>query len=283
VLCQTCAGDLRSLRSTKKFCSNACRTAYHRGKRPDVAGIPLAPVVHCGRFQDYEERYAGMLDVIVTDPPYSMRFLPLYEDLGRFAKSTLRPGGWLLCLTGWGMDWWARKYWDEVGLWYVTTGCYATPGGQSQAAQKTPVGTLLWKQHHKPLLWYLKPGTPHDKRRGGSQDDISACVVSAQEPSGRRWEQSLSGFQEIVRLFTNPNDVICDPCAGWGTTLVAAVLGHRDRVIGIETLPDRYAFAQEQVALALAQREAYERPPAPPDASSTGPHARKARKAHVAA
>jgi site-specific DNA-methyltransferase (adenine-specific) len=32
----------------------------------------------------------------------------------------------------------------------------------------------------------------------------------------------LSLLREIVRDYSNPGDVVCDPCAGWGSTLLAA-------------------------------------------------------------
>src|SRR5262245_13666520 len=89
----------------RKYCNRQCvDAAYYRRKTGCRADLPQAPVMHHGRFQAYEERYRGLIDVLVTDPPYSKEYLPLYEDLGYFARTTLRPGGWLLCLTGWGLD-----------------------------------------------------------------------------------------------------------------------------------------------------------------------------------
>ncbi len=45
--------------------------------------------------------------------------LPLYANLGQFALTTLVPGGWLLCLTGWGLDLDIRQGWNQAGLEFI--------------------------------------------------------------------------------------------------------------------------------------------------------------------
>jgi site-specific DNA-methyltransferase (adenine-specific) len=211
--------------------------------------FPQLPVGHLGRFEDYAQDYAGSVDIIITDPPYSRKYLPLYEALGQFALTTLRPGGWLLCLTGWDTDFAVRQCWNAAGLEFITQVSYEMPEEPGRGTRSTSVGTLLWKQYHKPLLWYQKPGSPAHRRRGGSKDMIPARVVSMpdMDQDTRRWEQSLSGFQHIIRDWTTPSDVLCDPCMGWGTTLVAAISLERHHCIGIERDPDRYAHACQRL------------------------------------
>jgi hypothetical protein len=205
-----------------------------------------------GRFQAYHETFKEKVDVIITDLPYARKSLPLYEDLGQFALTTLVPGGWLLCLTGWGIDLEVRQGWNQAGLEFITVVCYGMPSVHSDAAKYSSTGRRVWQEHHKPLLWYQKPGTKAHRRRAGTSDSIPAHVVGTpdMDQAARPWQQSLSGFQEIVRIYTNPQDVICDPCMGWGTTLCAATRLARTRCIGIELLADRYAYARQRLGLA---------------------------------
>ena len=50
--CPQCGSQLQKTRSTKKFCSSACRLAYHKAHRP-----PSTVCVHCGiKFNDNGNR-----------------------------------------------------------------------------------------------------------------------------------------------------------------------------------------------------------------------------------
>ena len=49
-------------------------------------------------------------------------------------------------------------------------------------------------------------------------------------------------MRAIVRDYSEPGDLVCDPCAGGGTTLLAAVIEGR-RAIGAERDPDTFAKA----------------------------------------
>lgn len=53
-------------------------------------------------------------------------------------------------------------------------------------------------------------------------------------------------LMRLVEIFTDPNDVVIDPCAGSGSTLLAAAnLGRR--AYGFEIKKDFYRAANEQV------------------------------------
>jgi site-specific DNA-methyltransferase (adenine-specific) len=54
-------------------------------------------------------------------------------------------------------------------------------------------------------------------------------------------------MRALVRDYSRPGDVICDPCAGGGTTGRAAQLEGRG-FIGAEMDPDTFAKAQERLA-----------------------------------
>lgn len=53
-------------------------------------------------------------------------------------------------------------------------------------------------------------------------------------------------LEEIIRIFTDENDVVIDPCAGSGTTLREAMQINR-RAYGFEIKKDFYKLAQEKI------------------------------------
>lgn len=53
-------------------------------------------------------------------------------------------------------------------------------------------------------------------------------------------------MEQLIADYTRGSDVVCDPCAGTGTTLVAAMRGGRPSV-GAEPIPARFALMQSRV------------------------------------
>lgn len=54
-------------------------------------------------------------------------------------------------------------------------------------------------------------------------------------------------MRALVRDYSRPGDLICDPCAGGGTTLLAAAIEGR-RAVGAECLPEHYEIARKRIA-----------------------------------
>lgn len=243
---------------TRLFCDAACGMAYRReamSQRVEETFLaapyvlPSYPLLHHERFQPYGPVYADSIDVIITDPPYGRDTLDIYQDLATFGLKTLHEGGWLLCLTGWGLDWEIRKIFTEAGLEFITVCTYLIPGATLTADRWTSTGKRSFQQQAKPLLWYQKRGTRLDRRRAGTSDLIQTKVTGKKDLDREafHWQQSVEAFKQIVWIYTNPQDVICDPCMGSGTTLVAARAMNRRRVIGIEEDGEAYQQAKARV------------------------------------
>lgn len=86
----------------------------------------------------------------------------------------------------------------------------------SRPRRKTTSGSLPGYYDHPPL-----------KRREGR-------VVTGQKPARL--------MRALVRDYSRPGDLVCDPCAGGATTLIAAALEGR-RAIGAELDPETFAKA----------------------------------------
>lgn len=53
-------------------------------------------------------------------------------------------------------------------------------------------------------------------------------------------------MQSLVRDYSKPGDLVCDPCAGGGTTLLAAAIEGR-RAVGAECMPEHYEIAKKRI------------------------------------
>jgi SAM-dependent methyltransferase len=147
------------------------------------------------------------VDAIITDPPYGQEHLPLLRDLAAFAHRVLKPDGVLAVLFG-------QTYLPEALALlagfrpYRWTACYLTEGnGYVSHARKV-------QSNWKPVLIY-----------GGGEHRFSDLFKSEGDAAGKDrhvWGQNFEAFKEIIARLTQPGDLIVDPFAGGGTTLLAA-------------------------------------------------------------
>jgi hypothetical protein len=165
------------------------------------------------RHGDFEEVFKdipdGSVDCIITDPPYPKEFLDCWEKLGRFAKRVLKPNGFCIAYSG-------QMYLPEVVSrlgahldYYWTFAVYHE--GQTQIVNGVNL-ICRWK----PVLIY---------QNGKKKLDITIqdyFISESREKSGHDWQQSESGVAYLMERFTLPGDVVLDPFAGSGTTLVVA-------------------------------------------------------------
>lgn len=127
--------------------------------------------------------------------------------------------------------------WVRAGFWRRTDGAPQFTGDRPGQPGE---GLAIWHPRGR-KTW-----------NGGGRSAFFECGVERNNRSHPTQKpEALLG--EIVSLFTDPGDLVCDPFAGVGTTLVAAKrLGRR--AIGVEMLEaycERAASRLEQAALPL--------------------------------
>lgn len=83
--------------------------------------------------------------------------------------------------------------------------------------------------------WGTRPGAYIGSGKG------DRCVIGGKDSEIMR---------TIVRDYTRPDDLVCDPCAGGGTTLLAAVMEGR-RAIGAEMDPKHFEIARKRLERAV--------------------------------
>ena len=191
---------------------------------------------------------------VITDPPYGMRYQSNRCEGGpRFAeivgdesfsmhwaddlfRVTAAPGSWFL-------------FCDSRKTQAVWDGCLA--------AGMTPRSVVVWDKgrhgmgnlraafgpQHESAIFATKGDWSFPSKRPTSVLSFSAVppeslVHPAQKP--------LSLMRFLVRYLSWPHDLILDPFAGSGTTILAAVLQGRNS-IGIELNPEYIAIAERRI------------------------------------
>jgi DNA modification methylase len=193
-----------------------------------------------GEFQDTCRSIPdGSVDAIITDPPYSRRFLHLYSDLAALAFRALKPGGFCFVMLG--------NYTLPEALPLLCPPlkfCWLLAAFYLDGCNRTEVNfpfriVNCWK----PILFLRKP--PVAKPTGGYR--VDALISKEKEKRLHSWQQPESVFYELLRLYTEPDWLVLDPMAGTGTTGVAAFkLGRR--FIGVEVDPEIHQLAVERLS-----------------------------------
>ena len=189
-----------------------------------------------GRWQDVLADITA--DALVTDPPYSERTHAgaldattlergvsychwTEEDVRAFVASwSGRVGGWVVAHT------------DDVlhpvyRAAYEAHGRYAFPMLPVLQQQPRVCGDGPASAGH--LLAVSRPR----ERRFLSWGSLPGWYVASRDGSLVRGGKPLDLMRAIIRDYTRPGDLVVDPCAGGGTTLLAAVMEGR-RAIGAE-------------------------------------------------
>jgi site-specific DNA-methyltransferase (adenine-specific) len=151
-------------------------------------------------------------DAVITDPPYPKEFLGCFTELAEGCKLAGVP--LVAVMSG-------QSYLPEViqrlceHLKYRWTMAYLTPGGQAVQQWQAKVNTT-WK----PVLLF-----------GEALDwfgDVASSKTNDNDKRFHGWGQSESGMADLVSRLTKPDQLVCDPFLGGGTTAVVSLaLGRR--------------------------------------------------------
>lgn len=178
----------------------------------------------------------GSVDLILTDPPYPERYLPLWGDLGALGARVLKPSHLMVAYSG-------QMYLPEIfkmlgeHLDYFWLAALHHPGGQGRVWNRGVFNAM------KSILFYARPPIAVDKGRWFS-DLVTSPAASK---THHEWGQSLEPVRYLIERLTKPGDLVLDPFLGGGTTAVAAHETGR-RCIGYELDPDQAQIARNRLA-----------------------------------
>jgi site-specific DNA-methyltransferase (adenine-specific) len=212
--------------------------------------------LYCGDCRDVLPTTRGVVDAVVSDPPYGIGFVHSGKG-GCLARSTSF-GGVAIA----GDD---RPFDPTPWLDFPTVVLF----GANHFADKLPASSN-W------LVW--------DKRDGVCSNDQADCEMAWTNLSGparltrHLWNGMLKASERgisrvhptqkpvavmewVLNQTTNPNDVVLDPYMGSGTTGVAAIKAGR-RFVGIEIDPTYFEIAVKRITAAVNEPDMFVQPPA---------------------
>jgi hypothetical protein len=220
------------------------------------------------RFGRWESALAGVeCDAIIVDAPYGSRvhnadgaradgaradgaradgLAPAYDhwtsiEIAKFVESwSPRCRGWIVSLTCSDL----APVWQDA---FFAVGRYGF----------APVPCVIRGMSVRlagdgPSSWavYAVAGRPRSKEFATWGTLDGAYTGPAQRGAGGGRGKPAWLMNALVRDYTKPGDLVCDPLAGWGSTLAAAV-GLGRRAIGSEVDADAFKEAQRRLARPL--------------------------------
>lgn len=157
------------------------------------------------------------IDLIFTDPPYLKKYIPCYDWLAREAMRVLKPGGFVMAMTGGSYLNQLFRFFDDAGLSYYWEFHHIHNGD----------APYIWHRHiiakSKSILCYSK---------GAGTIRVKGCQ-SRYESIGKmkqyhHWGQDVASARYYIDHFSKIDDLVLDPFIGGGTTAVAcALIGRR--------------------------------------------------------
>ena len=197
-------------------------------------------------------------DALITDPPYSPRVHEGRRTGSETRKSTIRYDStteeecaafalsWAPRVRHWAVifsdhlaaQWWERA-WSAAGWYVFAPVLWIRSNPTPRLAGDGPTSAADY-------ITVARPRRRLDSKRVGSrpgyyvtQNDPGSVLV----PGGKQ----IGPMRSVLRDYTRPGDLVCDPCAGGGTTLLAARMEGR-RSIGAEMMPEHYDIARRRLA-----------------------------------
>ena len=245
--------------------------AADRDERPDPPRAPLHKVLDMqlllGTWQDMLGDI-GMVDVLISDPPFSPRvhasaptrnddvdaegLAPSYapwtrDDVDAFvAHWSPRVRGWMHCLCDDEMIPWYRAAYERAGRVAFAPVVCVIRGMSVRTRGDGPSSEAIYAMVARPkgaefARWGTLPGAYVGNRELGAK-------------SGRGKPRWLT--DAFVRDYSRVGDLVCDPLAGYGGTLISALLQGR-RAIGAEQDEEAVneAFARASASQGLNTNE----------------------------
>ena len=212
--------------------------------------------LRCG---DYRDVLADVEpDAVVTDPPYSERTHGAYREMPEIGRNAIGYSSWStgeidVFADRWsGVDGWIVALTDHGSfpLWesalseryvFAPIACME-PGARVRMCGDGPAQWSVWACVSRPKSrrfqrWGALPGGYVVPASRGWRGDGRNGVTGA---------KPLWLMGELVRDYSRPGDLVCDPCAGGATTLIAAALEGR-RAIGAELDPETFDKAVARI------------------------------------
>lgn len=212
-----------------------------------------------GRWQDVLRDVVDV-DAVITDPPYSARthegvsyIVETTAITGQATRTDLAYQGWTPRDVGAFVSSWSKRClgWVCAMTSHDIAPAYARAYGKAGRYSFAPLPIIQKRPRlvgDGPASWTVWLCVARPKTREmATWGCLDGAYLSHTEKHGAvAGAKPLSLMRQIVRDYSRPGDLVCDPCAGGGTTLLAAAMEGR-RAIGCEMDPATFAKAVERL------------------------------------
>ena len=173
------------------------------------------PKVICTDFYGYcmKNIKPSSIDHIITDPPYSEKFLYLWDQLSEVAERVLKPGGFCIAYTGvyYLPDVLDRMRKHLIYYWQLTMKLI---GAHAKVYNRN-----IFQVYRSILIFSKKP----IKKQSVMTMDFFEHKEERREKDLHEEQQMKSGFVELLNKFTIPGQMILEPFGGAGTVPVVCL------------------------------------------------------------
>jgi len=232
-------GDAQSVKEAVRAVKQEEAMRWVENTNPETE-LPATIQLHTGDFRDVLAALPPeSVDAIITDPPYLLEYIPLFEPLAEHAARLLKPHGVLVVMVA---HLYLYEYMTRLNQHLRYRWICVYHMGDMKARVSAAKIAASWK----PLLVYVRYDA--ENLRFVCSDYFSAAHNTADgvQKELHHWQQSLDGFTEIVQRFTEPGETVLDPFMGSGTTGVACLYLNR-RFIGCDNDPSAVAVATKRI------------------------------------
>ncbi|MBI1249011.1 DNA methylase [bacterium] len=175
----------------------------------------------------------GSVDLILTDVPYDREFTKQFDDLGSFASRVLKDGGVFCVYLG------VIQVADAIKS-FTRHLEYRATAFSSWLGDGPVIQPLQCVTQSTPVLVFSKGKWTRTTRWYNSFHN------SAAEQDLHEWQKPLADVEHWLLSFSDPGDLICDPCAGSGST-AAVCRRHNRRFVGGDIDRDAVRLAQTRL------------------------------------
>jgi len=173
------------------------------------------------------------VDLIFTDPPYLGEYLHTYEWLAKEAARVLRRGGFCLAMCG-------GYYLNQI---FRMLDAHLSYHWKLEVLMEN--SSVLWPRkviaRSKSILAYSKG------KSNPRHNVLGALHGGGMDKLYHHWGQDVESARYYIDCFSSPDDLVCDPFIGGGTTAVACALIGR-RCISFDIDPDALRTTRQRLA-----------------------------------
>jgi 16S rRNA G966 N2-methylase RsmD len=216
-------GELTISQAYKKIIQQERRQAFYGSAKGEIP--EHVQLIH-SNFEACEDQFAEKIDAIITDPPYGAEYMDIWEKLGKFAQTVLKPNGLLIFYSGdnllpeklWIVNKFLKYFWMEIKIMEDTGSLYY-------------VGDNKIYHRFKPTFIFYKDTLLLPETFAGHSDVYESH--KRPEKAVHEWEQEVEYSIYLINKYLLKSTLVCDPMCGSGSTVEACIrTGHP--VIGVD-------------------------------------------------